>query len=172
MRPPRLLTCSVFDYVCFDAHRWVSQPSTPRELQPQEPCAKITRCSFCHTKLLFRHFWSETRLSGLILWENIFVRQSNVVAYQEACDSLHKLFTPGLAHHPCSQQDQGVIHDRASVCCLQRFPSPPPPSLPLQVLTRHHILLNFPWAAEVSPAPPSLVPHAEGTVIDRKLEQL
>lgn len=95
-RPRRLLTCSVFDYLCFDAHRWVSQPSTPRELQPQEPCAKITRCSFRHTKLLFRHFWSETRLSGLILWESIFVRQSNVVAYQEACDSPANYSLPAL----------------------------------------------------------------------------
>lgn len=96
-RPRRLLTCSVFDYLRFDARRCVSQPSAPREPQHQEPCAKITRCSFRHTRLLFQHFLSETRLSSLILWENIFVRQSNAVAYQEACDSHSELFTPGLA---------------------------------------------------------------------------
>ena len=53
--------------------------------------------------------------------------------------------------HGCSQRERGVIHYQPWVCRLQR--SPFPRSVPLQVLTRHHILLNFPWAAEVSPCP-------------------
>lgn len=40
-RPRRLLTCLVFDYLCFDASRFISQPSTHQEPQRWEPGAKI-----------------------------------------------------------------------------------------------------------------------------------
>lgn len=101
-------------------------------------------------------FLERTRLSSLILWENIFVRPSNAVAYQEACDSHSELFTPSFAGHARSPVlPAGSRHYSPSgffgLLSSEVPPSVHPPSLPLQVLTRHHILLNFPWAAEVPP---------------------
>ena len=78
---------------------------------------------------------------------------------------------PAMQGHGCSQRERGVIHYQAWVCSLQISPFPLP--LPLQVLTRHHILSNFPWAAEVFPSPlPPFFPPAEGTIEDRKLKRL
>lgn len=81
----------------------LAQPRAHREPQCREPCAKITGHSFCHTRLLLKQFWSGPACQSLLLWENIFVRQSNAVAYQEAYDSHSELFTPslvGLARSP------------------------------------------------------------------------
>lgn len=61
----RLLTCSMSDWLCFDACGFISEPSTHQEPQRWELCAKSTRCSFCHTRLLFKHFSNK---SACLVW--------------------------------------------------------------------------------------------------------
>lgn len=174
-RPWRLLTCCILDYLSFDACRCVSQPRAPLpgnlstgSLVPKSQGAPSVTQGFC-----FDISWANPPIKSDSVGEHI-------CKTKQCCGLPGGLWLAQWIIHsgPCRTRQVTRVHSGSKALFITRLrfavfrDSPSLPSLPLQVLTRHHILLNFPWAAEVSPNPPFLFPHAEGTIIDRKLEQL